>query len=451
MINHIDTETFSSYLKTLPACQRFLVAYSGGMDSHVLLHLIASVKPKFAWKLEAVHVNHHLHEESRAWARHCRDTCRSLKVELKVIDVDASRPGRESPESWARQLRYDALKRILGEGEILLTAHHQDDQVETFLLRLFRGAGVLGLTSMPAFRKLGKGWQARPLLSYPRSALSVYAGNNDLNWVEDPSNADPRVDRNFVRHKVIPVIKNKWPELASPVARSIRIHAETQLLLDEVAREDLSRCATEKTNILAIEGLKLLPVGKQKNVLRYWIRTLNLPIPGSKHLSHIISDILDSKYDSKACVKWKGAEARRYGNHLYLIASMGDFDDSIVTAWDFMEPCKLQYGELTAVQGRGSGLKKESCVDAVVEVRYRRGGEEILLPGRAHHHKIKNLFQEAGVPSWLRERVPFIYIDNKLAMVVGLWVDAGALAAEDEDAWIISWSRADELLFSRKS
>ena len=442
MVNHVNTETFASFLKTLPDCKRFLIAYSGGMDSHVLLHLISSVKPEFPWKLEAVHVNHHIHEESRAWARHCRETCRPLNVALKVIDVDAARPGRESPENWARQLRYGAIKKILGKDEILLTAHHRDDQLETFLLRLFRGAGIRGLSAMPVIRQFGEGRHARPLLNQPRSELLAYAENNGLNWIEDPSNTDTRIDRNFVRHEVMPVIKNRWPGVASPLARAIRIHSDTQLLLDETAREDLSACATEKQNILAIDRLKLLSIRKQKNVLRYWIHASGLPVPGSETLSHVISDVMEAKHDAVACVKWKGAEVRRYRNHLYLSPPMADSDNSIIHPWDFKQPCQLQHGELTAVPGRGNGLKQALCLNARIEVRYRAGGEEILLPGRPHHHKIKTLFQEAGIPPWLRDRIPFIYIDDKLATVAGLWTDAAFLATDNENAWIITWRPA---------
>ena len=437
----------SSFLQTLPGCKRFLIAYSGGMDSHVLLHLLAGLRFDTDCEIKALHVNHNIQHESPAWARHCQETCDALDVELEVIDVDASQSGRESPESWARQLRYDAFERLLAEDDILLTAHHQDDQLETFLLRLFRGSGVMGLASMRAVRKLGKGLHARPLLEHSRAELFEYAARNNLDWVEDPSNADQRIDRNFVRHEVIPAIKKRWPSVVLPVTRTIRINADTQLLLDEVTREDLSTCATEKTDILVVDRLKRLSIPRQKNVLRYWSRVLNLPAPGSRHLSHIISDVIQAKHDATARVGWKGAELYRYGNHIYLTAPMGRFDNSAIRSWDFIRPCQLQYGELTAVEGQGDGLKKELCVNAAVEVRYRTGGEEIRLPGRTCRHKIKKLFQETRVPPWLRERIPFIYIDNQLAMVAGLWTDAGFLAADNEDAWIISWNRAADLIF----
>ena len=166
---HKLSENLSAFLETLPSCKRFLIAYSGGLDSHVLLHLMAALDEESDCRIKAIHINHNIQRESRAWAGHCQDTCRALGVELDVIDVDANRPGKESPESWARQLRYAAIENILAEGEILLTAHHQDDQLETLLLRLLRGSGVMGLASMRAVREFGRGLHARPLLLHSRT------------------------------------------------------------------------------------------------------------------------------------------------------------------------------------------------------------------------------------------------------------------------------------------
>ena len=364
-----------------------------------------------------------------------------MGVELEVIDVDASRPGKESPESWARHKRYAAIENILAEGEILLTAHHQDDQLETLLLRLLRGSGVMGLASMRAVRQFGRGLHARPLLHFSRAQLLDYAGQNNLDWIDDPSNTDRQVDRNFVRHEIIPVIKQRWPSAALPVTRAIRLFSDTQELLDEVAQQDLLSCSTEKPDVVAVDCVKRLSVPRQKNMVRYWSRALNLPSPDSRQVSHIVSDVIGSRHDSSARVRWKGAELQRYGNYMYLAAPLEEFDGSATQEWDFTGPCRLQYGELTAVESYGNGIKKELCVGAPVEVRYRTGGEEIRLPGRHCSHKLKKLFQETGTPPWLRERVPLIYVDNRLAMVAGYWTDADFVAAADESSWMITWIR----------
>ena len=437
----VNSENLSAFLDTIPNRKRFLIAYSGGMDSHVLLHLMASLGPEAGHGIRAVHVNHHIQPESRSWAGHCRDVCRALGVELEVLDADASRPEKESPESWARHKRYAAIENILGEGEVLLTAHHRDDQLETFLLRLLRGSGVLGLTAMRAVRRFGRGLHARPLLKYPRAELLAYARLHGLNWIEDPSNTDIRPDRNYLRHEVVPAIRDRWPSAALPVSRTIDILAETQGLLDDLARQDLLTCNAEAPDVVHVERVKLLPAPRQKNMLRYWCRVLGLPSPDSRRLAHILTDVIESRRDSVARFSWKGAELQRYGQYIHLGAPPEEFDGSVTRVWDFTGPCRLDYGELTALEGRGNGLKQDMCAGARVEVRYRRGGEKIRLPGRSCRHKLKKLFQEAGTPPWLRVRVPLIYVDDRLAMVAGLWTDTEFAATGDEPSWFITWHR----------
>ena len=436
----VNTENLSAFLDTIPNSKRYLIAYSGGLDSHVLLHLTASLGREGGFGVRAVHVNHNIQPESRSWAGHCREVCRALDVELEVLDVDASSPGKESPEGWARHKRYSAIEDILADGEVLLTAHHRDDQLETFLLRLLRGSGVLGLASMRAVRHFGKGLHARPLLHYSREQLLAYARLHDLDWIEDPSNADKHPDRNYLRHEVVPAIKDRWPSVAQPLSRAIDTLAETQELLDDLARQDLLICGAADPGALHVERVKRLPAPRQKNLLRYWCRILDLPVPDSRRLSHILTDVVESRRDSKARIRWKGAELQRYGQYIHLGAPLKEFDGSVIRAWDFTEPCRLDYGELTAVEGRGNGLKQQACADARVEVRYRTGGEKIRLPGRTCRHRLKKLFQEAGTPPWLRERTPLIYVDDKLAMVAGFWTDAEFLAAADELSWIITWT-----------
>ena len=440
------TQNLSAFLETLPGQKQFLIAYSGGLDSHVLLHLAACLGKESGYGIRAVHVNHNIQRGSRDWAGHCRSTCRDLDVALEVVEVHADRPGKESPESWARHKRYEAIGNMMAEGEILLTAHHRDDQLETLLLRLFRGSGVMGLASMRAVRPFGRGLHARPLLQHTREQLSAYAGNNNLNWVEDPSNADTRLDRNFVRHEVIPVIKNRWPSVDLPVTRAIQVFSETQELLEDVARQDLLNCVTENPDVVAVDLLQQLSIPRQKNLVRYWSRTLDLPSPDSRSVSRIVSEAIPARHDSNAQVRWKGAELHRYGNYIQLIAPPGEFDRSAIRVWDFKGPCRLDFGELTAVEGDdGGGLKRGLCDGARVAVRYRNGGEKIRLPGRTCRHKLKKLFQETATPPWLRARAPLIFVGDRLAMVAGFWTDADFVAAPGEPSWIITWNRAPDV------
>ncbi len=436
----VSTESVAAFIETLPQRERFLIAYSGGLDSHVLLHLMASLSREGGYRIRAAHVNHNIQPQSRSWAEHCREVCRALEVELEALEVDAGAPGKESPEGWARDKRYAALENVLAEGEILLTAHHSDDQLETFLLRLLRGAGVLGLASMRSVRRFGSGLHARPLLNFSRAQLLAYAEHHGLDWIEDPSNTDLHADRNYLRHEVIPAIKHRWPGVMLPVGRTIETLAETQALLDDLARQDLLLCRAEDPAVVHIERVQQLPAPRQKNMIRYWCRLLALPSPDSRRLLQVLTGIIGARHDSMPCVRWQGAEMRRHRQYLYLGAPLQEIDRSAIRVWDFSAPCRLQDGELSARAGRGNGLRQQACAGSRVEIRYRAGGEKIRLPGRDCTHKLKKLFQQAGTPPWLRERVPLIYVDGRLAMVAGFWTDAEFIAAADEPSWVITWS-----------
>ena len=316
-----DVKSIAAFLDTLSENKQYLVAYSGGMDSHVLLHLMVSLVREADYSIRAVHVNHNVHPQSRDWARHCLDTCRALDVELVALDVDASAPRKESPENWAREKRYGALREILAADEVLLTAHHQDDQLETLLLRLLRGAGVLGLAAMRPARGFGKGLHARPLLPYSRAQLLNYAERHNLRWLEDPSNTNTRLDRNYLRHEVLPALKHRWPSVALPASRTVQACAEAQELLDDLARQDLQNCATDEPDMLLLGQVQQLSAPRQKNLVRYWSRVLGVPPPNSRHLAHIISDVLQARADANPRVHWKGATLRRDGDRIHLASS----------------------------------------------------------------------------------------------------------------------------------
>ena len=432
-------------LRTL-ACRRLRVAYSGGMDSHVLLHLLARTAPEAPWELDAIHVNHNLAPQSRAWAAHCREVCHSLGVRIRILDIDAAAPRGASPESWARAQRYQALEALMEAGDVLATAHHQEDQVETLLLRLLRGAGVKGLAAMAPLRPLGQGRHARPLLDCPQGALSAYAQAHELDWVQDPSNAERRFDRNFLRHEVLPVLRQRWPGLARPAARSARLHAEAQDLLDELARADAATCAAPEAGVLLLAPLRQLSPPRRKNLLRREFEALGLPLPGEKQLARLNDDLVE-RPGPGGCVSWQGAEARRHGGKLYLAAPLdAAFDGAAAQPWDFPGPCKLQDGELRVAPAQGPGpgralaLKQALCHGAAVEARYRAGGEALRLPGREGRRKLKDLLREAGIPPWRRGRVPLVYVNGELALVVGVCVAAEFAAAPGEPSWVVSWT-----------
>lgn len=422
------------------------MAYSGGLDSHVLLHALSALRNKIPQRLAAVHVNHGLNDKRFEWAEHCREVCDELGVQYQLVEIDAGSPEGQSPESWARQLRYQALAAQLQKGEILLTAHHKDDQAETLLLQLLRGAGPDGLSAMPTLRRFGAGWHARPLLHYNRQQLIDYAGQQGLQWVDDDSNLDNRFDRNYLRHKIMPLLAQHWGNISDTLARAASHQAESAELQKQLARIDIESCLLVKFNTLNIIKLGELSEPRKKNVIRYWLQEMQLPVPDARNMQHVLVDVLQSRQDAVACVSWPGAEIRRYKDKLFASAPLCEHDSSQVVGWPLDEVCRVSHGELTACMAKGRGIKKSLCLGNSVEIRYRSGGETIRPVGRRHQHDLKKLFQEAGIPPWFRYRIPLIFIRGQLAAVPGFWIDEEFSADVDEDAWQISWTGVDEIV-----
>ncbi|HTL14699.1 MAG TPA: tRNA lysidine(34) synthetase TilS, partial [Thermomonas sp.] len=253
-----------------------LLGYSGGLDSGVLLHLLAADPRIRASGLRALHVHHGLHPDADAWAAHCRAACEGLRVPLEVVRVRVDRDAGLGPEGAAREARHGAFAAALGEGEVLALAHHRDDQAETLLLRALRGAGVDGLAAMRRERAFARGLLWRPLLDAPRAALLAYARAHGLRWIEDPGNAGTDPDRNFLRHAVFPLLRDRWPHAADALARSAALCAEAADLLaagDAAALEAVRRGA----DTLDVPGLLALPAPRRARVLRRWVAELGLP------------------------------------------------------------------------------------------------------------------------------------------------------------------------------
>lgn len=254
----INSNPLISILKYLTATNRFVIGYSGGLDSHVLLHALATLfqEHNYLNRLHVIHINHGLSVNADEWSKHCTTVCQQLKISCEIISLNAKSSRGESPEAIARTLRYAALAKQLATGDYLLTAHHQDDQAETLLLQLFRGAGLKGLASMPELASFAKGYHLRPLLHFTRADLNAYARKYDLCWVDDESNSDVRYDRNYVRQTLIPHIKQRWPSFAKTLARTAQNCAEGQNLLEILAGQDLQNSQGEIAKTLSISRLK---------------------------------------------------------------------------------------------------------------------------------------------------------------------------------------------------
>lgn len=300
----------------------YLVAYSGGIDSHVLLHIFSQLRDRGQIQsLRAVHVHHGLSVEADAWAAHCATVCAALKVELVCHRVDAVAAVGESPEAAARTARYRALQSELAEGDVLLTAHNQDDQAETILLQLLRGAGVKGLAAMPVSKRFGSGYLLRPLLGQTREVLEAYARDEGLVWVEDGSNVDLRYGRNYLRHKVMPALRARWPSVAASLSRSARHCAEaSDYIAQRMAVELESLLVEGDSNRLLLSGLRGYSEVEQRGLIRAWCVKLGVAVPNTAQLGELLGQALGSRAGAKWCVRWANVVCQPDGDVLWLCA-----------------------------------------------------------------------------------------------------------------------------------
>ncbi len=444
MVSSSKNKPFDTLATALPDAEGYIVAYSGGVDSHVLLHVLSEQREALRAPLMAVHVDHGIQSQSGEWRAHCERICRQLKVPFHALQTNGAAAPGESPEAAARHARYQVLADWLPEGTVLLSAQHRDDQAETLLLQLFRGAGPRGLSAMPANTSLGRGRLLRPFLDTTRAEILAWAQAHDLDWIEDPSNADTRYDRNLLRHTVLPALQQRWPGLSTALARAASHQSEQAALADALAGMDLSSCGSESGNHLVQAALVRLEPARQRNLLRFWIRQQGFAMPSRAVLEHIRTEMLYSRDDAQPMVRWGDAELRRFRGELCLMPTMPAHDPTRCIHWDLQNSLTLDAagGVLVAkpVTGRGLHLPNGS---AKVEVRFRRGGESLRLPGASHHRTLKNLLQERGVPDWERERLPLLYTGKTLVAVPGIAVCEGFQAQPGQTGFSLAWSRLE--------
>ncbi len=429
-------------LKELPPASQYCVAFSGGVDSHVLLQWLSAQRHQLPAPLAAVHVNHQIQAQSSDWEVHCRTVCAELDVPFHVLRVAGRARRGESPEAAARTARYRALADWLPSGAVLLTAQHQDDQAETLLLQLFRGAGPRGLAAMPRYSALARGRLSRPFLGVSREAIVDYAQEHQLRWIEDPSNADIRYDRNLLRQRIMPQLRRHWPGLNKVLARAAGHQADHVELADDLAAMDYRICWRTDSACLSISALLGLSSARQRNLLRYWLERTGLSLPSRVLLERIRAEMLPGRKDANPLVHWPGAEVRRFRDCLYSMVPLPVHDPASVYRWNFFEPLKLEQagGVLSARAVRGSGLRVDDRF-AVVDIRFRQGGETLQPVGRRHRQRLKKLLQEWGVPEWERDRIPLLYRGDRLVAVAGFCVCEGFHATAEQKGLILHWSR----------
>lgn len=383
-------------LPQAPLC----VGYSGGLDSTALLHAIATSPAARQHGLRAWHVHHGLHEHGDAWAARCQATCDALGVPLTVSRVEVARSG-EGLEAAARHARHAAFAAGLGVGEVLVLAHHRDDQAETFLLRALRASGPDGLGAMRTWRECGRGRLWRPLLATPRAALEAYANGHGLRWIDDPSNFDTALDRNFLRQRVLPILRERWPQAGAAFATSALLCQQAGGLLDGGDHDALAAAVTADPSTLSLPALRRLPAARRARVLRRWIATLGLPPLPAAGIDQIEHGLLHAPLDGEATFAWHGVAVRAWRDQLHAEPARPPLPPDWTSLWDGRTPLALPGGGRLLLTGAAG-------FDEDVIVHPRRGGERIVLPGRAHSHALKHVLQERGVPPWERSRLPLL-------------------------------------------
>lgn len=436
---------------------RLIIALSGGLDSCVLLHAMHRVQHQFpAWKLAAIHVHHGLSPNADAWQVFCESTCSRLEIPLTVVRVHIERAAGASLENLAREKRYEAFSQALEAGDCLLMAHHLDDQAETFLLRTLRGAGPRGLAAMPVSRQLGKGSLLRPLLSFTRDDLEQWAREQQLDFINDESNASLQFDRNYCRHEVLPKLAARWPGYRESWLRSAHLSAEADGLLDELAELDCASVTTADPGTVRCGGFLPLSDARQRNLLRYWLREAGAGEPGWNLLTRMISEVLLAASDAQPELRWQSGESvltlRRNGGMLHLLPQWPLPDLAEIHSWNPFEVLLL--ADNGSLHARPSGIGPARHGLRMIEgqqftIRYRQGGEECQLTGRPRR-ALKKILQEAGLAPWLRARLPLVYVDDELVCIPGVGVSEKWCAGPGETAWEIVWTPPQHDLSTRR-
>lgn len=402
---------------------RWVLAFSGGLDSQVLLHALTKLRDPA--DLTAVHVNHNIHPQAANWQQHCKAQCEALGVTFIAESVSLSEGSKESLEEAARHLRYEALAKHLDKESVLLTAHHRDDQAETVLLRLFRGAGVRGLQGMLAEREIEGHFRLRPLLNRERAEILSYANTHQLHWIEDPSNADTRIRRNHLRADVLPLIKQYWPSITNTLSTCAMHMQESQDLLDELAEIDWLKIKQRPFNRVSLAPFLLLSEHRQKNLLRWWLDSQNTLAPPASALTDFLRQLHTAEARGKMELRWGAHEMKVYQGALVFRRDGFKVNLADVQAFTFVERVTVNsLVTLICRERSGFGLRVPQTHE-IVTLAYRKGGERCRFGKRKTNKSLKEVFQEHDIPTWLRAAWPLIYYDDVLVAVPGLWFHDG--------------------------
>ncbi|MEZ9686013.1 tRNA lysidine(34) synthetase TilS [Vibrio atlanticus] len=442
-MTHLIENFTSAFQQSDLKPRRLVVAFSGGVDSRVLLELAAKYAKSHHIECCAVHVHHGLSKNADLWAEQCQTWCDALSVSLAVERVSLDINCGGSVEKLARDARYQAFQQHIRQGDVLVTGQHIDDQLETFLLALKRGSGPKGLSSMAKVMSFGEAFIVRPLLSVTRSDIEASAHDMGLTWVEDESNQDLRFDRNFIRHQVTPTLTERWPSFRESVSRSAQLCAEQELLLDELLESHFQQALGDSQS-LSIEALFQHSDLLRARLIRMWLSHCKQPMPSQKQLKLIWDEVACAQADANPKLVLNDVEVRRFNYQLYLVEESNDLSD-----WQ----STLSIGDnLVLPDGSGEVHLKSLPSDSVthnydsqsfslsntsesLRVIFNPEGLSAHPVGRGHSRKLKKLFQEYQVPSWLRRRTPILMDGERVIAVLGLFVDKNYEGQDCEALW----------------
>ncbi|TAL61806.1 MAG: tRNA lysidine(34) synthetase TilS [Legionella sp.] len=419
----------AEWIHRLNQYSQCIVGFSGGLDSTVLLHVLAA-QPDLKNKLLAVHIHHGISPNALAWQTHCQRFCQELGIAFVADSVDFDRSS--NVEEHARQARYDVFASYLSNDKALLLGHHQDDQAETVLLQLFRGAGVDGLAAMNAESQLEKGVLLRPFLMHSRKELENYAEVYHLTWIEDESNQELNYSRNYLRQRIIPLLVEKWPGVVGNLARTATHCQQAKINLEELALLDCPQLLSANS-ILSLDALNNLPVERLQNVLRVWLRKNQIQSPSTVILERIVHEVIQAKDDAMPLVAWNEVQVRRYQQQLYLDRKELIQYPSGLYWPNFPNPLTMMMPYQLVARKTQQGLKIPSS--SVLQIRFRQGGETFVWRGQTK--KLKKLFQDWNIPTWLREQIPLLYVDDQLAAVIGYAVSDLFYSHDAAELWEI--------------
>ena len=425
--------------------RRIFVAYSGGGDSSALLHAIANSAIRDTLEIVAAHINHGLIDASDDWENHCRDFARRLGLRFESLRLSKHPQNKQNVEAWAREQRYSWLEGLSSGGDFVVTAHHLDDQLETFLLRLFRGSGPFGLSAIKPEQALGRGYLIRPMLDMTKPDIEKYLSRYEIDYIDDPSNQSLNLDRNYLRHSVLPLIQQRWPHAAEKVAQAAYLQQQLASGLERNAFALLEQISAGDGECVFVEKLKALDAQQRYFVVRAWCDRRRLGVPEGKHVREIEKILATDEPSASMRLTWKNAELRYYQGMFYLRPRERDFDPAQQFVWDMQSPLELPHGQLQKCDALSGGLSKTVLGKDCEVGFYRHEGERCHPQKRNHSQTLKKLFQSWRVPPWERQRVPIIRIEGTIAAVVPYCVCRPFAAADGDSGIALEFSPSNSL------